>query len=90
MSDDTPYTKAVTEALTAEKPKRKAAIEPTSTEVEFVSREVEAAVFEIMDIRPARRDDRRLVWSVPAPMAERFARHHHVVTGRVVSADAKL
>lgn len=90
MSDDTPYTKAVTEALTAEKPKRKSATEQTSTEVEFISREAEAAVFEIMDIRPARRDDRRLVWSVPGDLADRFARHHHCVTGRVVRADAKL
>ena len=87
MSDDTPYTKAVSAAL-AEKPKRKAA-EPVGP-VDFISREPEAQIFEIMGLRPARREDQRLIWSVPADIAERFARHHHVVTGRVVPSDAKL
>lgn len=86
---DAPYTKAVTEALTAEKPKRKSA-EPVAADVIYISREIEPSVFEIMDIRPARRDDRRLVWNVPAEIAERFARHHHVVTGRVVPSDANI
>lgn len=88
MSDDAPYTKAVSAALT-EKPKRKSA-ESSVGQVEYISREPEAQVFEIMELRPARREDRRLVWSVPAEIAERFARHHHVVTGRVVPSDANI
>ena len=49
----------------------------------FVSFEREPQEFEIIDLRPERTEGRRLLWRVPLDQAERFASHHHVVTGRV-------
>lgn len=58
--------------------------------IEFVSKEPEMYEFELLDIRPSRRPDRRLVWLVPGDIVARFEVHHHVQRGRIVRADAQI
>jgi hypothetical protein len=50
----------------------------------FESRGDETHEIVIMGLRSGRVDQTRLQWTVPAADADRFAKHHHVVTGRVV------
>lgn len=72
-------------------PKRtRAKVEAPAPDVEFVSKEPEIYEFEVLDIRPSRRPDRRLIWTVPASIASRFEVHHHVQRGRIVRADANV
>ena len=47
----------------------------------------EPSAFEVAKLKPFRQfSSGKLVWAVPADDAERFERHHHFVTGRVVRA----
>lgn len=57
---------------------------PAPTSVIFKSVNVETHEIEIMGIRSVRGNDEKLTFTVPAADADRFAKHHHVVTGRVV------
>lgn len=59
--------------------------------VHFVSARKEVSTYEIqvagVIVRPHWDKSREhLVWRVPAEHADRFALHHHVVTGRVLRA----
>jgi len=77
----------IASAQTEEAPKRQrkaraASSEPSS--IDFVSKERESHQFQIIGIRPSRSNDGRLHFEVPADEADRFSRHHHVVTGRVI------
>lgn len=55
----------------------------------YRSRDEETTAFPLMEIRPIRNPDYpgRHEWHVPASLAERLDRHHHVVTGRVIRVD---
>jgi hypothetical protein len=64
-------------------------VEP-APDATYVSKEAEIHEFEVMEIRPTRRPDRRLVWLVPADLAARFEVHHHVQRGRIVRADTNV
>lgn len=55
-----------------------------ASHVTFESRGDETHEIVIMGMRSGRVDGARLQWSVPADKADRFAKHHHVVSGRVV------
>jgi hypothetical protein len=64
-------------------------VEPVA-DATFVSKEAEVHEFEVMEIRPTRRPDRRLVWVVPSDLTARFEVHHHVQRGRIVRSDANV
>lgn len=85
---------AKVEAMEADKKAGKKAAPKKSAEpaadIEFISKEVELYEFELLDIRPYRRPDRRLVWRVPSDIVARFEVHHHVQRGRIVRADAQI
>jgi len=66
------------EADTAPQPKAAPAV------VTFRSVGKENHEIVIMGIRGLQGADMKLTFDVPADKAERFAKHHHVVTGRVV------
>lgn len=77
------------------KPKARAKSQPKAkksaakADVLFISSTIEAHAYNVMGIQPRWDGAReRLIWSVPADRAERFRKHHHVVTGRVVEVAA--
>lgn len=53
----------------------------------FQSKESEPTEYAINGIRAFRATDNRLRWRVPVDGADRFAKHHHVMTGRVVRTE---
>ncbi|CAB5220269.1 hypothetical protein UFOVP235_24 [uncultured Caudovirales phage] len=65
-------------------------VEAPALPVEFVSKEVEPHEFEVLEISPHRRPDRRLIWVVPHELVNRFEVHHHVQRGRIVRADTNV
>lgn len=95
MSDapKTPEPENYLEKVKQDRAAKKAAKE-TATKFDgtyFVSANFEATMFDVMRVRPVRMPSTgKLVWAVPAEKAERFAKHHHVVTGRIVAATEDL
>ncbi len=62
-----------------------APVAPVDPIVWFESRENEPSEFDVAGYRATRTfGDGRIYWGVPPDDVERFSKHHHVVTGRVV------
>ena len=78
-TDKTIPTSAPSKPASKPKPKSKSR-EP----ITFESREKEASMFKVMDIRPTRNfSTGRLEWEVPADTVELFEKHHFVMNGRI-------
>ena len=69
---------------TADAPVKEAPAPKAPSFVTFRSASPETHEITIMGIRAIRGPDMRLTFTVPADKADRFAKHHHVTTGRVV------
>lgn len=56
--------------------------------VTFRSKGEESSSFTFLDVRPVRSAEHpgHFEWVIPADLAERALKHHHVVTGRIVKA----
>lgn len=81
MADDN-VTQITSKATANDQPKAKA---KATKLVTFVSREKEPVAFPVAGYNPTRRfQDMRLVWEVSADDVERFKRHHHVQSNRVI------
>ena len=72
---------------TAEAPAPKAPASKVPSTVTFRSAAKETHEITIMGIRAIRGPDMKLTFTVPSADADRFARHHHCVTGRVQRVD---
>lgn len=81
------------QADTTTKPAPKTSVPPSKTHTIFFSKEKELYAIEIVvgtkhgeTVKPDFTHDGRLRYRVPNALAERFARHAHVVSGRIKKA----